>query len=158
GAPEPLEWNQPVPYAVHEHYDLKAFSLFGLVFPEVKMHFDPFIGIAGLSLALLAAAMCWGDPRVRLLAFLGLGALVYALGQNSVFQGLLYAITPDLDKARTPSAIVVLMQFAAGALAAFAIDHLRHEPSGPWLGRARVSLLIFGLATLGLCFLAMLSN
>jgi hypothetical protein len=143
---------------VHEHYDLKAFSLFGLVFPEVHMHFDPFIGIAGLTLALLAIAACWADPRVRLLAFLGLGALVYSLGHNSVFQGLLYAITPDLDKARTPSAIVVLMQFAAAALAAFAIDHLRHDPPGPWLRRARQALLVFGSITLALCFFAILTN
>jgi Bacterial membrane protein YfhO len=158
GAPEPLEWNQPVPYSVHEHYDLKPFSLFGLVFPEAHLNFDPFIGVTGLTLALLAIAAYWDDRRVRLLALLGLGALVYSLGHNSVFQGLLYAITPDLDKARTPSAIVVLMQFAAAALAAFAVDHLREDPPDPWLRRARLGLLGFGVVTVSLCFFTILSN
>jgi hypothetical protein len=158
GTPQPLEWNQPVPYTVHAHYDLKAFSLFGLVFPGAKMHFDPFIGIVAFTLALLAIATTWYDPRIRLLTLLGLGALAYSLGHNSVFQGLLYAITPELDKARTPSAIVVLMQFAAGALAAFGIDRLFEETPSPWVKRARVSLLVFGLVTLALCLFVMLGN
>ena len=148
GAPEALEWNQPVPYAVQAQYDLKAFSLFGLVFPEVKMHFDPFLGVVAFTLALLAIAARWSDSTVRLLALIALGALVYSLGHNSVFQGLLYAITPDLDKARTPSAIVVLMQFAAAALAAFGIDQLRNGVAPQWLRRSRFVLLGFGVVTL----------
>ena len=40
-APEPIAWNQPVPYSIHAYYDVKAFSLFGIVFPGVKAHFDP---------------------------------------------------------------------------------------------------------------------
>lgn len=158
GAPEALEWNQPVPYAVHAHYDLKAFSLFGLVFPEVKMHFDPFLGVVALTLALLAVGARWREPMVRILAVLALGALVYSLGHNSVFQGLLYAITPDLEKARTPSAIVVLMQFAAAALAAFGLDHLRDAGPGVWLRRARFTLLGFGVIALTITLFATLTH
>ena len=69
-APEPITWSQPVPYSVHAHYDLKAFSLFGIVFPGVKAHFDPFLGVVALSLALLAVTALWRDSRVRLLAAL----------------------------------------------------------------------------------------
>ena len=158
GAPDALKWNQPVPYAVHAQYDLKAYSLFGLVFPEAKMHVDPFIGVVALTLALLAVAACWRDPRVRLLALLGLGALVYSLGHNSVYQGLLYAITPDLDKARTPSAIVVLMQFAAAALAAFGIDRLRDDAPSLWLRRARWTLLVFGVIALTISLEAVITH
>ena len=60
------------------HYDLKAFSLFGIVFPGVKMHNDPFIGVVALALALFAVAALWRHTRVRLLAALALarGALL----------------------------------------------------------------------------------
>ena len=158
GAPDALEWNQPVPYSVQSHYDLKAFSLFGLVFPEVKMHFDPFIGVVAFSLALLAVALRWRDPPVRLLAILGLGALAYSLGHNSVYQGLLYAITPELDKARTPSAIVAVMQFAAAALAAFGLDFLRDQPPGLWLKRARWTLVVFAVIALTITLNATLTH
>ena len=144
GAPEPLAWNQPVPYSVHAYYDLKAFSLFGIVFPGVKMHFDPFLGVVAFSLALFAVSALWRDGRVRLLAALALAVIVYALGHNSVFQGALYGLIPELDKARTASAAVVLFQFAAAALAAFGIDEL----AAAWTARGTWILAGFGALTL----------
>jgi Bacterial membrane protein YfhO len=144
GAPEPITWDQPVPYSVHAHYDLKAFSLFGIVFPGVKAHFDPFLGVVAFSLAIFAVANLWREPRVRLLAALALGAILYALGHNSVFQGALYGLIPQLDKARSPSAVVVLFQFAAAALAAFGIDELATS----WSARGTRILTGFGVVTL----------
>ncbi|MGD0777143.1 MAG: YfhO family protein [Candidatus Solibacter sp.] len=144
GAPEPINWDQPVPYSIHAQYDLKAFSLFGIVFPGVKMHFDPFLGVVAFSLALFAVTALWRDARVRLLAALALAAILYALGHNSVFQGALYGLVPGLDKARTPSSIVVLFQFACAALAAFGIDELAVS----WTARGTWILAGFGALTL----------
>ena len=126
GAPEALTWKQPVPYSVQAHYGLGPISLFGIVFPSIHTNFDPFLGIAAFSLALLAVAGLWRDHRVRLLAALGFGTVLYTLAGNSVIQGALYALIPELDKAHpSPSAAIVLFQFAAAArCAAFAIDHL----------------------------------
>jgi hypothetical protein len=132
-APEPVTWSQPVPYSVHAYYDLKAFSLFGIVFPGVHAHFDPFLGVVAFSLALFAVTALWRDARVRLLAALALAVLLYALGHNSVFQGALYGLIPELEKARSPSAAMVLFQFAAAALAAFGIDEL----TASWTDSAR---------------------
>ncbi len=154
GAPEPITWNQPVPYSVHAHYDLQAFSLFGIVFSGVKANFDPFLGVVALSLALFAIAARWRDSRVPLLAALALGALLYALGHNSVFQGALYALVPQLDKARSPSAVVVLFQFAAAALAACGIDEL----PASWPRRGTWFLAGFGVLTLALAEAAIFSN
>ena len=67
-----------------------------------------------IALALFAVSTLWRDTRVRLLAALAGAALLYALGHNSVFQGVLYGLIPQLDKARSPSAVVVLFKFAAG--------------------------------------------
>ena len=88
GAPQPLGWEQPVPYLVHAQYDLKAFSLFGIVFPGVKMHFDPFLGVVAFSLALLAVAALWRDGRVRILAAIAGGAILYSLGPQQRLPGL----------------------------------------------------------------------
>ncbi len=145
-APEPVTWSQPVPYSVHAYYDLKAFSLFGIVFPGVHAHFDPFLGVVAFSLALFAVTVLWRDARVRLLAALALAVVLYALGHNSVFQGALYGIIPELDKARSPSAAMVLFQFAAAALAAFGIDEL----AASWSARGTWILAGFGALTLAI--------
>jgi hypothetical protein len=153
-APEAVTWNQPVPYSVHAHFDLKAFSLFGIVFPDVKAHFDPFLGVVAFSLALFAVASLWRDARVRLLAALALGVVLYALGHNSVFQGALYGLIPGLEKARSASAAMVLFQFAGAALATFGIDEL----AGSWPARGTWILAGFGALTLAIAEAALFAN
>jgi hypothetical protein len=154
GAPEPIEWNQPVPYSVHAHYDLKPFSIFAIVFPDVQSHFDPFVGVAALALAFLGIACAWQDWRVRLFSAIGAGTFFYALGDNSVFQGFLYSVIPSLDKARSPSAAMVLFQFAAAALAAYGIDHM----ACAWNRRVQWGLCAFGLLTLAVSFCVLAAN
>jgi hypothetical protein len=149
GTPEPLTWNQPVPYYIHETYDLKPGNLLGVVFPNMHAQFDPFIGVVALTLALIAIACCWRDGRVRLMAAVGLGGLLYALGQHSVFQGFLYAVIPTFDKARTPAVAVVIFDFGAAVLAAFGLDLLRDADGGtgprpPWIRWAAWAALGFG--------------
>src|SRR5215469_7100585 len=136
GTPEALSWNQPVPYSVHETYDLKLFDLPGIVFPRVQTHVSPFVGVVALALASLALAVTWPNSRVqgtpRIVAAVGLGSLIYALGHHSVFQGFLYGLIPELDKARVPSAAIVVFQFAVAVLAAFGLDQLGMEDASPW--------------------------
>jgi Bacterial membrane protein YfhO len=148
GAPEAITWNQPVPYSVHETYDLKPFDLLGTVFPHVNTNSDPFVGAAALALALLGLAVGWGDARVRLLAAVGLGGLVYALGQRSVFQGFLYGAIPELDKARVVSAAIVIFEFGVAVLAAFGLDQLSDPDHSPWPRRIMWGSLGFGLFAL----------
>jgi hypothetical protein len=150
-APDALAWHQPVPYYVHAQYDLKPYSMFGIVFPQVKRHFDPFVGVVAFALAILGIATFWRDHRARMVGAVGLGALVYSLGNNSVFQGFLYAAVPDLDKARTPSAAVAVFAFAIAVLAAFGMDRLSSPEPSPWLRRTMLGLLGFGVVTLVIC-------
>jgi len=149
GTPEPVGWNQAVPYFIHETYDLKPGNLLGVVFPNMHAQFDPFIGVVALTLALIGVAGCWRDGRVRLLAGVGLGGLLYALGQHSVFQGFLYAVIPTLDKARSPSVAVVIFEFGAAALVAFGFDRLRDDRASPqpkWAAWAAVGFGAFVVA------------
>jgi uncharacterized membrane protein YfhO len=152
GAPEALSWNQPVPYSVHQTYDLKLFDLPGIVFPRVQTHVSPFVGVVALALALLALAVGCRNSRVqsapRLLGAVGLGSLIYALGQHSVFQGFLYGLIPELDKARVASAAIVVFQFAVAVLAAFGLDQLGLEDACPWPRRVVWCALGFGVVTL----------
>ena len=157
-APEPIEWGQAVPYSVHAHFGIPPFSLFATVFPGVFRHFDPFVGVAALTLALLAGAIGWRDWRARLFGAIGLGAMIYGLGAHSVFQGALYALAPGLDKARTPSAIVFLFQLAVAVLAAFGVDQLCSTPPSPWVRRAAMAALSFGALTLAICQAVMFAN
>ena len=150
GAPEAITWNEPVPYSVHEKYDLKPFDLLGLVFPEVKTHSEPFVGVVALALALMALGMCWRDVRVRLLAAVGLGGLVYSLGHYSLFQGVLYGVVPELDKARVVSAAIVVFEFGVAVMAAFGLDQLGSPASSPWPRRVMWTVLSFGLFTLAI--------
>ena len=154
GAAEPVTWNQAVPYAVHAEYDLKAFSLFGIVFPGVKMHHDPFVGVVALSLALLGVSAMWRERRVRLLAAMAAAPLVYSLGHNSVFQGMLYSVVPELDKARSPSSAVVLFQFGVAALAAFGVDAVVEA----WRAQGTWMLAGFGALTLAMAEAVLFAN
>ncbi|HMC62466.1 MAG TPA: hypothetical protein VKJ01_24945, partial [Candidatus Solibacter sp.] len=148
GTPEALSWNQPVPYYVHEQYDFKPQNLLGMVFPSVKIHFDPFVGSAALALAWIGVAAWWRDRRVRLMAGVALGGLIYAMGHYSVFQGFLYAVIPSLDKARSPSAAIVVFEFGVAVLAAFGLDQLTSAEPSPWPRRVMWTLLGFAAFTL----------
>jgi Bacterial membrane protein YfhO len=149
-APQAITWNQPVPYSVHETYAMKPFSLPGIVFPDVKTDTDPFVGTAALALGLIGLSAGWRDTRVRLLAAVGLGGLVYSLGGHSVFQGFLYGIIPELDKAREVAAAILLFEFGAAVLAAFGLDQLGSREPSPWSKRVMWGVLTLGLFTLAL--------
>jgi len=158
GAPDSVGWNDAVPYSVHEQYSLAPVSLFGIVFPTAHEGADTFVGIVAVALAALAVAACWKDWRVRWLLALAVGAMVYALGQFSVFQGLLYAIVPSLDKARTPEVATVLFGFSGAVLAAFGFDRWLAETASPWTRPVMMSTLAFGLLTVTASLLILLAN
>ncbi len=165
GAPDAISWNQPVPYYVQEKYSFSPPNLFGIVFAGAREGVDPFVGIVALTLDALAIAACWRTPReeawrVRILATVGAGGAIYALGQFSVLQGILYALVPSLDKARTPAVAMALFGFAAAVLAAFGFDRWREDDasSTPWTRRIALTVAGFGLVTGFACLLVLLYN
>ncbi|HEV8290678.1 MAG TPA: hypothetical protein VGP94_02085, partial [Tepidisphaeraceae bacterium] len=52
-APEPVGWDDPVPYFVHHNYSLGPLSIFGIVIPGAHTGVNPYLGLAVISLALL---------------------------------------------------------------------------------------------------------
>jgi hypothetical protein len=145
GTPDPLTWNQVVPYWVHAQYGLFPISLFAIVFPGWNRNADPFIGFVALVLMMLALALCWRQHAVKLFFALAIGGIVFSLGQHAVFQGFLYAVVPMVDKARVPSMAVVVWGFGAAVLAAFGVDHFASEGSiSPWGRRFAIGSAAFG--------------
>lgn len=144
GAAEIKGWNEPVPYTVHSEYSLFPTSLVGIFIPGYSRHSDPFIGVGALSLALLAVALAWKERNVRLFAMMGVGGLLFSLGRNDVFHGMLYALVPLVEKARSPHNAVFIYHFGIAVLIAYGIDYfLNHE--SPWQQRASIALTAFGL-------------
>jgi hypothetical protein len=125
GAPEPLAWNQQVPYSVHETYSLLPTEILGIVIQGLQQDSAIFIGVVILALGFLGAAAKWKEQIVRVLAALGIGGLIFALGARSLYHGIFYALIPNLDKARAPSMAAAIFHLGIIVLAAYGLDSLR---------------------------------
>src|SRR6266567_6349343 len=122
GAENPVGWRDKVPYHVHQFYAFYPESMLGIVIPGLFRHTDPFAGLAALTLALLALAGSWSDRMTRLFAAIALGGLLFSLGHNSVFHGVLYSLAPLVEKARSPSMAIFIFNFGLCVLIAYGID------------------------------------
>jgi hypothetical protein len=121
---QPVGWADKVPYYVHWLFSMNPAGALGIAIPGLYVNFDPFLGPTILVLAIGGAVTCWANRLVRILAAAAIAALLFSLGAFSPFHGFLYAVLPDLEKARSPSAAIFLFQLAAAVLAAFGADRL----------------------------------
>jgi len=145
GAEHPEGLGETVSYELHKEHSLKPLSLLGIVVPGIEhAAFDPFIGGTALTLALIGLNLGWKDRRVRWLGAMALGGILFALGPNSVFHGVLYAILPLVDKARVPAAGSIVFMLGIAPLAAFGVDWLA-LPESHFLTR-RAGWILSGFA------------
>ncbi|MGA3188013.1 MAG: YfhO family protein [Bryobacteraceae bacterium] len=145
GADEPEGLDETVAYELHRPYSLKPISIIGLVIPGVEHgSYDSYMGGVAVALGVLGAILGWRDRRVRWLAAMAVGGILFALGPNSVFHGMLYAILPLVNKARVPAAGSVIFALGLAPLAAFGIDRLPMPESG-WVSR-RAGWILAGCA------------
>jgi hypothetical protein len=145
GADHPVGWKDAVPYSVHQQYALYPQSLLGIVIPGMYRNSDPYVGLAALTLALLGIIAAWDDRMTRLFAALAVGGLLYSLGPNSIFHGVLYALIPAVDKARSPSMATFIFNFGLCILIAYGIDNYELAPQA-FVRRA--ATLLCGLSAL----------
>ena len=125
GTDKPQGLQETVPYSVHAQYALKPISLIGIFVAGVEQGpYNAFVGVVALTFAILGAIFWWRERHVRWLAAIGLGGIVFALG-NSVFHGMLYALAPLVEKARVPAAATLLFAVGVAPLAAYGLDSLR---------------------------------
>jgi hypothetical protein len=126
GEEEPKALGETVSYELHKEHSLKPLSLIGIVIPGIEHDaYDSFVGGVALTLAVVGFALGRKDHRqVRWLGAMSLGGILFALGPNSVFHGMMYAILPLVDKARVPAAGSIIFMLGLAPLAAFGVDWL----------------------------------
>jgi len=153
---DPVAWNEAVPYTVHQLFSISPIYLLGILIPG---YYGPvFVGVVGLALASLALARCWTTREVRIIFAVGVAGLFVALARNDVFHGMLYAVVPLIEKARSPGAAIYLSQFAIATLLAFGLDTIFLPESRPILRRLALILLGFGVLVLLILFAVLLGH
>lgn len=145
GTEQPQGLGETVPYRVHEQYALKPISLIGIFVAGVEHGpFDAYVGVAALTFGILGAILAWKERQVRWLATIALCGIVFALGGNSVFHGMFYALAPLVEKARVPEAATLIFAVGVAPLAAFGLDAMRQGA-----GSSVRSLTVAALAGFG---------
>jgi hypothetical protein len=124
GANDPVRWNQTVPYHVHDTFSLPPAGIFGALIVTATRVAGLYLGGTVLTLAVCGVILGWKRRPVRVLAAVALGGILYSFGRWTVFQGMLYSLLPEVNKARTPAFAIFLFAFAAAPLAAFGLDLL----------------------------------
>lgn len=155
---DPVAWNQPVPYNVHQRYSLSPIYLIGLVVPGFLDNGNPYVGVVALSLTALALTFWWKIKEVRILCTVGVAGLFLAMARNDVFHGILYSIVPLFEKARTPATAVFLFHFAIAVMVAFGLDSLLLPEVRPALRRLIIVLLGFGALVFFILFTILLGK
>ncbi|HYL76304.1 MAG TPA: YfhO family protein [Bryobacteraceae bacterium] len=141
GATHPLEWNEKVEYSVHDQYSLYPTALLGIIVRAFDHGAAIFTGFVVLTLGLLGAVARWQERMVRVLAAVSLSGLLFALGSRDLFHGILYALVPDLDKARAPNVAVAIFQLGIIALAAYGLDSFRSAHASDSAKRLSIRML-----------------
>ena len=144
GANEPVGWDDPVPYTVHSHFALFPSTLIGIVLPTIVRNASAYVTTVVAVLAFLAVVCCFRERMVRVLAAVGLGGLVFAMGGFAVFHGIVYAVVPLVEKARSSSFGIFIFHFTIIVLASYAIDSYMLIDT-LWIRRVVRALLILGL-------------
>lgn len=105
-----------------------------------------YLGAVGLLLALIGL-LRWGGRERWWWGGLALVAVVYSLGTNTPFYGLLYRVLPPLGWLRGPARAWFLVVLAAAVLAARGLTALEERVSKrPWADRVAVGLASATLA------------
>jgi len=151
GASHPLLWNEAIPYRVHAEFSMAPDALLGSLLTAGA---GPCMGLVALAMALFAVARGWQERMVRLFAAVTLLALLFAMGENTIFEGLIYALVPGVEKARSPHMALFIYGFGLSALCAYGIDLFADEAghrASVWSRR-----LVFFLSALGILVLTFL--
>ncbi len=155
GAKDPIGWKDKVPYTVYGDYSLQPVGLLGFIIPGYQRAVLPsYTGLVVVVLAILGALAFWNQREIRMLVSLAVLAVLYALGPVSLLHGLVYALIPSVDKARSASDAVALTDLALVLLAAYALDGYRKRLIDPehhrWATRALLGAGAFLLGALTL--------
>jgi hypothetical protein len=158
GVPNPVAWNEPVPYSAHAQYSLSPLTLIGIFVPGVRDSGDPFVGVVALTLAIAGCALAWRERAVRIFTAIALAGLFLALGKDNVFHGILYSLVPLFEKARVPAAAVFIFQLGLIVPIAFGLDFFAEQAKSRSKFWIPAGVAVFGFLIWGVLMLAGLVN
>lgn len=147
---QPVGWKEPVPYLVHDMYSFPPSNVPRIFVEGPEKIIEPMIGVVAVTLAFFGLALAWDQKPVRLLTAVAIGGLLFSFGRNNVFHGIIYALVPLVEKARTPAMAIAVFHFGVAVLAAFGVDSLLAQKESRWRGRIMVALVVFGGLLFGL--------
>jgi hypothetical protein len=139
GANDPVGWNTPVPYSVHTNFGFYPSSLIGMLLPGIARNANAYVTMTIAALAFLAIVCGWRDRMVRIMASVALGGLIFSFSGFAVLHGIVYALVPMVEKARSASFGIFIFHFGVITLSAFAVDLYLKTPEF-WVRRVAWSL------------------
>ena len=122
GANNVVGWKDAVPYRVHSFFSMPPTAILGLVILPYSDHTTPFVGFTVLLMGISGVVAGWRNVFVRIMAAVALGGFFLALGQWNIFHGLIYALLPQVDKARNIAFGAFVFGFGVSVLASFGLD------------------------------------
>jgi hypothetical protein len=140
GASHALRFDETVPYSVHDEYSLQPWSVLGIIINGISSFSNPFVGVVVLFLAISGVVLERDQLPVRIFAAVSLCALLFGFASYSIFGGILYAIMPMLDKARSPAMAAFIFDLGICPLAAFGLDALPNALQSDWIRRATIAI------------------
>jgi hypothetical protein len=105
-----------------------------------------------LTRAALGIAACWKDGRVRVVASIRLGRIVYALGGTASSKARSTGSFPHWIRRALHRWHARFADFAITALAAFGIDRWRPDEPTPWVLKIALSAAGFDAVTFAVSF------
>lgn len=139
----PLTAAEKVPFAVHAADSLDPVSLTGVFVPRIYTALaNPYLGFAGLVLAVFGVAATWRSWVTRVVAGVAVVFVLVSFGAATWLYGVAYMLVPGLDKARHPAAAVAIWHPCLVLLAAIGLDRVRRLTA--W--RTVAARVLFGFA------------
>jgi len=131
GLEMPQTWNETIPYVVAERYSMPIQAIWGIVAPGGNWRDRSFyVGLTTAAFGLAGLIAYRRTAAARWMGALAAGSLLYALGGNTPFHGLLFSTLPLLGKGRVPMRALSLFSFAVAILFALGIDAVREGRLG----------------------------
>ncbi len=146
GGPHPTHWNENVPYIVHQILSFPPAGALGIVTPTPESSVNAFAGVTIFALAVLGVIGSWRKPWVRVLLGVTVFGFVVALGTYTPLHGILYALVPLVEKARSAFVSIFIFNFGLSVLSACGIEVLLNGIGDGWPRRTGLFLLIIALA------------
>ena len=122
GANEPVGWNTPVPYTVHTNFAFYPSTIIGMLLPSIGRNASAYVTMVIAAFAFLAVVAGFRDRMVRVMGSVALGGLIFSFGGFAVLHGMIYALVPMVEKARSSSFAIFIFHFGVIVLSAYAVD------------------------------------